>query len=55
MNAPQIIWIAWHVFVFGLACHKHGRDVTVHAPTTALFMVGELAVLWWGGFFSQPQ
>jgi hypothetical protein len=57
LHAPQIIWLALQLLVYAIAIRKHGQlekdpkpvNVWKFLPIATI----ELALLYWGGFFSQ--
>lgn len=50
---PQIILLALYFMSFGMTLSEHGKEETKKSNiwTTALSLILQLLLLWWGGFF----
>ncbi|WP_166884911.1 hypothetical protein [Massilia sp. CCM 8734] len=54
MTAPQVIMVAWLALSLGVSMSQHGKPRTgKHSFWISLTVVAiNVAVLYWGGFFS---
>lgn len=53
MGAPQVIWVVVMCLGLGIIMDKNGqaKEGEYSAGTSAITLLLEAALLWWGGFF----
>lgn len=52
LGIPQFILLAWSLFAMIVSFVKHDEDIRVNGFRNFFIILVELAILYWGGFFT---